>query len=514
MSHKSHQTAPNNVIKTIFIPPAHYHKLGFLNNDSKHGFYDSNGTWWPTVTHYIEAQKFKGTKYEDEIRECVTVAQVRYKTKERMMITYRANEKDNNIYNTEIKIICGKKIINLSISKSKRLNDTINDITYAIKEKFKNNVVILKKLVQTYPKIILFDIKSLIYVNDNANLSPYDIYVINKLGEHTSNALMAIRKDNLFILDKMRIKQEIKDLPSCAFADDRAVLIRKVLMILSKYISKMEKWDKIFPEMVDDAIYYLCDKTKKFLRSKENEIKFDADSHKKTPNIVKYMYETKTKFEKIDPFQTITDKPSQQISKFILWCYSSGYMKVIYKRARRYYKIYNGKLRNFKKKKNIIPVKGNRWYRSRGPTDIIIKKRVKIVKDRRVMSENNDLSLINQSFEDNLMKLEDNVVPSSREQPQNEQVNIPKKINKPRKPRNVPIINNSQQNINNDILPQTNVLPSQQPPIEINKSENRITDPNIYKENDLLEENEILKDLLIDNENRDNKPPQQDNSPK
>ena len=41
---------------------------GCLSNFSRHGIL-MDDTWWPTVEHYFQAQKFVGTEYEDAVRQ-------------------------------------------------------------------------------------------------------------------------------------------------------------------------------------------------------------------------------------------------------------------------------------------------------------------------------------------------------------------------------------------------------------------------------------------------------------
>jgi ribA/ribD-fused uncharacterized protein len=46
-------------------------ELGYLSNFSRHPI-RLKGKTWPTVEHYFQAQKFAGTKHEDEIRQLAT----------------------------------------------------------------------------------------------------------------------------------------------------------------------------------------------------------------------------------------------------------------------------------------------------------------------------------------------------------------------------------------------------------------------------------------------------------
>jgi predicted NAD-dependent protein-ADP-ribosyltransferase YbiA (DUF1768 family) len=55
-------------------------RTGYLSNSSHYGFF-MNNKWFPTVEHYIQAKKFSGTIYEDEIREAKTVLEARRKAR-------------------------------------------------------------------------------------------------------------------------------------------------------------------------------------------------------------------------------------------------------------------------------------------------------------------------------------------------------------------------------------------------------------------------------------------------
>ena len=51
-------------------------EYGFLCNFSSHGFLLDH-RYWPTVEHYFQSQKFKGTDYEDRIRVCRTAKEAK-----------------------------------------------------------------------------------------------------------------------------------------------------------------------------------------------------------------------------------------------------------------------------------------------------------------------------------------------------------------------------------------------------------------------------------------------------
>jgi ribA/ribD-fused uncharacterized protein len=47
---------------------------GCLSNFSRHGIL-MDDTWWPTVEHYFQAQKFEGTSYAEQIHRATTPKQ-------------------------------------------------------------------------------------------------------------------------------------------------------------------------------------------------------------------------------------------------------------------------------------------------------------------------------------------------------------------------------------------------------------------------------------------------------
>ncbi|GHO70782.1 hypothetical protein KSC_096740 [Ktedonobacter sp. SOSP1-52] len=58
----------------IYFYTAHEEPYGCFSNFSRHGI-DLDGTWWPTVEHYFQAQKFAGTPYANKIRTAFTPKQ-------------------------------------------------------------------------------------------------------------------------------------------------------------------------------------------------------------------------------------------------------------------------------------------------------------------------------------------------------------------------------------------------------------------------------------------------------
>ena len=67
----------NNKVNVIYFSTNHDSiGLRFLSNNSVYPFVLDNKRW-PTVTHYIYAKRFEGTRLEDEIREAPTIFQAK-----------------------------------------------------------------------------------------------------------------------------------------------------------------------------------------------------------------------------------------------------------------------------------------------------------------------------------------------------------------------------------------------------------------------------------------------------
>jgi len=59
---------------TIYFYSNHEEPYGCFSNFSRHGI-EMAGSWWPTVEHYFQAQKYAGTPYEAKIQKAPTPKQ-------------------------------------------------------------------------------------------------------------------------------------------------------------------------------------------------------------------------------------------------------------------------------------------------------------------------------------------------------------------------------------------------------------------------------------------------------
>lgn len=59
---------------TVYFYSPREQPYGCFSNFSAHGI-SMDGTWWPTVEHYFQAQKFAGTPYAEQIQRAATPKQ-------------------------------------------------------------------------------------------------------------------------------------------------------------------------------------------------------------------------------------------------------------------------------------------------------------------------------------------------------------------------------------------------------------------------------------------------------
>jgi predicted NAD-dependent protein-ADP-ribosyltransferase YbiA (DUF1768 family) len=183
----------------IVIPKPTDKKYGYLSNDSKHGFMeDSYGenVYWPSVTHYIEAKKFEGTQWENEIRKARTVLQAKRMARERVV---NIKSYTNSVYNTGDKLSLCNDYGSLEITKkkvygysSRFARENAPDIKSgwnklvtgylktAIRLKFTQNRNLIPLLLSTYPdKIICENIEN--SKNDFNNINTVSARLIMQL---------------------------------------------------------------------------------------------------------------------------------------------------------------------------------------------------------------------------------------------------------------------------------------------------------------------------------------------
>lgn len=321
-------------------------KYAFLSNDSMHGFRDENNVWWPSVTHFIEAKKFEGTQYEDIIRKSKTARQAKRKTRERsvlmMVPSSHSDQNDSSgVYEIERRKIYGIKRSGYTMKVDWNAAHE-NFLRYALKQKFHQHPQLRKKLVDTYPQQITSQSQSRTaeileeFRNNWCKKSP---------PQPSQNVKHDKIEDKTLDIDLEKIKGTTYN------------TIRDVIMKISKHISDMEGWDRIFPEMVDDAIFNVYPN-----QIYTNWVKRNLRSIDEMINFRKYISETRELFTKIDPFQADADSPSRKIASFVFWCSQrDGREENILRKMKRF--ISNES--DLDKVVTIPPSK--RWYRSKVP---------------------------------------------------------------------------------------------------------------------------------------------------
>lgn len=136
----------------------------FLDNDFICNFNDENGGVWKSVTHYINAKKFEGTQYEEEIRNCESGIVVKLKSKETTYPCITFTPKGVVINTNKVigpNINTGPKLVTSNNENSKHKKGVVNpsdkfintNLKIALKLKF--NGRLYDSLVNTRPHLII-----------------------------------------------------------------------------------------------------------------------------------------------------------------------------------------------------------------------------------------------------------------------------------------------------------------------------------------------------------------------
>src|SRR5580698_873597 len=216
-----------------------------LSNNSLYGF-TLDDFYWPSVTHYIEAKKFEGTHYEEVIRKSKTSLLVQKKTRGRNIIVVKKESLNGiELLNYEKEKFYGTRKDGYKI-KEDWDGIKITLLKQAITLKFEQHKILQKLLLSTsYYKL------------DCSTMNQDKLICIS-----TSKILMKIR-DRLLLSEmnsllvtsnsiKLQTGTNKKDLSEQFLIYQPCMDIIIVLIQLSKYISKIEKWDKVYPEMIED----------------------------------------------------------------------------------------------------------------------------------------------------------------------------------------------------------------------------------------------------------------------
>lgn len=328
-----------------------------LCNGSNYGFIlDDN--YWSSVIHYIEAKKFEGTAFEENIKKSKTSLQVKRKTRGRKMLTAKPID-EYVIYENET--FYGGRKSGYQIKTDWEI-DIYPLVKQAVKTKLEQHAILRKLLLSTSPCTLEIPVSS--YNSD---------VVINKM---TSKILMKIRSALLFeemkCLTTKSIKQnklldsnQPKDLISDFMNYEPCFDIVLLLIQLSLYIAKMEGWDRVYPGMVEDAIYNLYNvRGKCYIPKAKISIEHQ-------PNLVVYCKNIREEFIKYDSSQGDNIQSSEKIAKYILWCtLGKNRLFFIHNKAQKFFneKDENGNIK-FRKFDIVIPP-SNREYRKTQPPKV------------------------------------------------------------------------------------------------------------------------------------------------
>ena len=338
-------------MNVIPIPHPSDKLFGFLSNDSKHGFTErtEDGTYifWQTVTHYIEAKKFEGTQYENEIRIAPTVMQVKRMTRRReISIKGDLDEANEKTYGTA-------KGNGFQIKQSWE-GDLEKLLRIAIHAKFSQNSFLIERLVTSSPKMI--------------EGGP------DKINSITAHIIMELRHKYV------KLSPKTNSIIKPTLSDNRLCIIREICMKISKHIADMERWDRILPEMVEDSIFNICRNKKLFTRIQSSQQQIDKE----------YFLNTRKLFVQIDPFQSDIDAPTDKVVKFVMWCcMSEKKTQLMYGKISRFIEQLSetgtGHTLTLKNFDTLIVIPhSKRWYRDKSNNKIITEQKKMLVEKTTV----------------------------------------------------------------------------------------------------------------------------------
>ena len=218
-------------------------KIRFLSNSSNYPFVLDDKIW-PTVDHYVYAKKFEGTQLEDIIREASTVFQAK-KLATRCKYIFDVDP----ITEKKVKVKGYGQQYQYRIRDDWKLVEE-EIIRTGINAKFDNRQSLKKKLLETKTAILI----------DSTN--------------HLTGP----------ILEDLRKDLQIRDLPFTEI-DGKNKKILSSLIYLTIKISRLEGWDKVYKEMVEDAVYAL---TNEEIGQKILAIHQDYSQKRKEKSMPKY----------------------------------------------------------------------------------------------------------------------------------------------------------------------------------------------------------------------------------
>lgn len=330
-----------------------------LSNNSLYGF-TLDDFYWPSVTHYIEAKKFEGTNYEEIIRKSKTSLLVQKKTRGRNIIVVK-NEDVNGIeiLNYEKERFYGTR------KDGYKIKEDWDQVKFAllkqaIKLKFEQHKILQKLLLLTSNGKL--DCSTF---NNDKNICAISSKILMKMRDNLllseMNSLTSISAKIQFETPPLNDKiSSQKDLYFQFLTYQPCLDIVFVLIHLSKYISKIEKWDRVHPEMIEDAIYNIYNKKGKCYLPK------GKISEESQPNLTQFTKNIRNQFIKCDRYQENDTKASEKIAKYVLWCtLRKNRLFFIHSKIKKFLSQMSD-VPNFKNMEIVIP-KVKREYRRQQP---------------------------------------------------------------------------------------------------------------------------------------------------
>lgn len=329
--------------KVITIEKHKDPRIGFLSNSSLHPFVVESKKW-PTVDHYLYAKMFEGTRYEEMIRRAPTVF------KAKRMATLSKNVYDYDDGKRKTVEVYGGGIYR----KRDDWKDVEMEVTEtALRAKFKQHPRLQKLLINTGDS-------ELVHINN----------------VYTGPILEKIRSELQPSKTKpQRVYRNFQDFESENLTVPQTKLVR-VIIQLSIKISRLEGWDTLHPEMVEDALLNLFGDQKlyhRFMSEYQNHIKEVkwSDIYLRYPNYEKVVNKVHHLILKKDPRQEKQLSVSLLIS-YVVWWYSRSSVKT--------QTLLNSRI-SISKNIDIDLGTGDRWYRKNPPRRPKVTKKPQLKKE-------------------------------------------------------------------------------------------------------------------------------------
>lgn len=315
-------------------------RTGFLSNESKNSFVLEEKRW-PTVEHYLQAKKFDGTQYEEVIREAPTVFQAKKLARGRMEISAEGGRMTKNrVYGKN-----SESVYHIREDWSSVEPGILED---AIRAKFTQNKRLQNKLLDTHNAKLI----------DSNNM--FTGPILERLRSDLSKRNQPVSEG----AGSKGMDDIPKDIKSPTLTATEKKFVRSVIS-LSLRIAENEGWDRVFGEMIEDAVYNLASGK----REAQKIIAYINSIYsipwtliyQDLPNTEKLINEVQLIFKKMDVTQEYQIGPSAMIAAFVRW------MRIVAKPEQKTAILQRAD--DVKKIQIVIP-KIKRWYRETTPPQL------------------------------------------------------------------------------------------------------------------------------------------------